>query len=465
MTIRSGGRPRDSRKAQQAHPIKQEAPPEPSQPDYRLPRGNGNGGKGGGNGYGSIGGGQGRRGGGGFGGILRFLAFTLVLAAIVLAVLLTALRPMVRDAVLGWASDNPAALDMPFVADLVREDLGSKLTDPASTDTAQVPFTVSDGESASTIAARLQDQGFLADRRAFVFLAVERKLTSQLKTGDFILRKSMTPDQLVTALLDPHAIQHIEIALRTGLRLEQITAKLETIDGLTMNPEDFYNLAKHPTPELLKAYDWLGLPAGASLEGYLWPATYEVLPDTTAEELIRLMLDNFHNAIEGRMDVPAARGMTFYQVLSMASMVEHEVILDEEKPLIAGVFQNRLNPKLFGNGHLGSDVTVFYVNDTLQLAAMPVADWKTYVFWDKPKDPLPADLPADLAGYNTVTHTGLIPGPICTPTLTSIDAALNPDTKDKYIYFLAKRDGSNGTVFAKTFKQHQANIAKYGSGQ
>jgi UPF0755 protein len=465
MTIRSGGRPRDSRKAQQAHPIKQETPPEPTQPDFRLPRGNGNGGKGGGNGYGAIGVGYGRRRGGGFVGVLRFLAFTLVLAAVVLAVLLTALRPMVRDAVLGWASDNPAALDVPFVADLVREDLGSKLSDPASTDTAQVPFTVSDGETASSIAARLQDQGFLSDRRAFIFLAVERKLTSQLKTGDFILRKSMTPDQLVTALLDPHAIQHIEIALRTGLRLEQITAKLETIDGLTMNPEDFYNLAKHPTPELLKAYDWLDLPAGASLEGYLWPATYEVLPDTTAEELIRLMLDNFHNAIEGRMDVPAARGMSFYEILSLASMVEHEVILDEEKPLIAGVFQNRLNPKLFGNGHLGSDVTVFYVNDTLQLAEMPVADWKTYVFWDKPKVPLPADLPADLAGYNTVTHTGLIPGPICTPTLTSIDAALNPDTKDKYIYFLAKRDGSNGTVFAKTFKQHQANIAKYGRGQ
>ena len=465
MTIRSGGRPRDNRPAQQAHPIKQETSPEPPQPDFRLPRGNGNGGKGGGNGYGSIGNGHGRRRGGGFGGILRFLVFALILGAIVLAVLLTALRPMVRDAVLGWASDNPAALDVPFVADLVREDLGSKLTDAASTDTAQVPFTVADGESASTIAARLQDQGFLTDRRAFIFLAVERKLTSQLKTGDFILRKSMTPDDLVTALLDPHAIQQVEIALRTGLRLEQITAKLETIDGLTMNPEDFYNLAKHPTPELLKAYDWLDLPKGASLEGYLWPATYEVLPDTTAEELVRLMLDNFHNAIEGRMDVPAARGMTFYQVLSMASLVEHEVILEEEKPLIAGVFQNRLNPKLFGNGHPGSDVTVFYVNDTLQLAKMPVADWKTYVFWDKPKAPLTADLPADLAGYNTYTSKGLIPGPICTPTISSIDAALNPDTKDKYIYFLAKRDGSNGTAFAKTKAQHDANIKKYGSGQ
>jgi UPF0755 protein len=463
MTIRSGGRPRDSRNAQQAHPAAAHPATDsthvaPWEPAYDKPRGSGRGGNGNGNGYG-------RRRGGGFGGILRFLAFALILAAIVLTVLLTALRPMVRDAVLGWAADNPAALDMPFVADLVREDLGSKLTTAASTDTAQVPFTVTDGETASTIAARLQDQGFLTDKRAFVFIAMEKKLTSDLRTGDFILRKSMTPDQLVSALLDPHAVAHIDIALRTSLRLEQITAKLETIDGLTMNPEDFYNLAKHPSAALLKDYDWLDLPKGASLEGYLWPGTYQVLPDTTPEELIRLMLDGFHTAIEGRMDVPAARKMSFYKVLTLASLVEKEVILDVEKPLIAGVFQNRLNPKLFGNGHLGSDVTVFYVNDTLQLAKHPVADWKTYNFWARPKAPLPADLPADLAGYNTYTSVGLMPGPICTPTLTSIDAALQPDTKDKYLYFLAKRDGSNETAFAKTKAQHDANIAKYGSGQ
>jgi UPF0755 protein len=461
MTIRSGGRPRDNRQAQQAHPANEGTFEKPWEPEYRRPRGSGKGG----NGNGSNGGGYGRRRGGGFGGILRFLVFALILAAIVLALLLTALRPMVRDFVLGWASDNPAALDVPFVASLVQEDLGPKLTDAASTDTAQVAFTVTDGETASTIAARLEDQGFLTDRRAFIFLAVRDKLASQLRTGDFILRKSMTPEQLVTALLDPHAVQYVDIGLRTGLRLEQITAKLETIDGLTMNPEDFYNLVKHPTAELLADYDWLDLPKGHSLEGYLWPATYRVLPDTTPEELIRLMLDGFHDAIEDRMDVPADRGLDFYKILTLASLVDHEVILDEEKPLIAGVFQNRLNPKLFPNLQLGSDVTVFYVNDTLELAKEPVEQWKGYTFWDKPKQPLPADLPADLVGYNTVTQQGLPPGPICTPTLSSIDAALNPDTKDKYLYFLAKRDGTNETVFAKTLKQHQGNIAKYGSGQ
>ena len=459
MTIRSGGGPRDTR---QAHPLDPGTYDDAWQPDDRTDgSGSGNGyGNGRSNGYGN---GRSRRGsGGGHHGILRFLVFALVLAAIVLVSLVTVLRPVVQGAVVDWASDNPGALGISFVADMVRADLGPKLTDPASTDTEQVNFTIGSGETATTIAQRLETEGFLADRRSFVLLAVQRDLASQLRSGTFILRKSMTPDQLVTALLKPGTTPYIDIALRTGLRLEQITAKLETIPGLEMNPADFLELARHPTAELLADYPWLDLPEGASLEGYLWPATYRVLPDTTPEELVRLMLDKFKVAIGDRMNVPESRGMTWRQVLTLASLVEREATLDSEKPLIAGVFQNRLDPKLFPNGHLGSDVTVFYVNDTLQLANLPVEQWKEYVFWTTLKDNLPADLPTDLAGYNTYTSTGLMPGPIATPTLASIDAALNPDTKDHFLYFLAKKDGSGGTVFAKTHAEHEQNIAKYG---
>ena len=169
-----------------------------------------------------------------------------------------------------------------------------------------MPFQVGSGETAATIAQRLEDQGFLTDRRAFVLIAVEQGLTDQLKTGDFILRKSMTPDELVTALLNPPENPFVAIDLRTGLRLEQVTAKLETIEGLSMDPREFYELAKHPTPELLADYPWIDIPEGGSLEGYLWPATYRVLPDTTAEELVRLMLDNFDQAIGDRMDGPGS---------------------------------------------------------------------------------------------------------------------------------------------------------------
>ena len=461
MTIRSGGRARERSQARPAEPGTYD---EAWQPEYATEAGRGRGGRGGGsNGGGPNGWNDGRR-RRGIPGILRFLIFFLVLGGIVVILLVTALRPLVRQTIVGWATDNPAALGMPFVLDLVKEDLGSKLQDPASTDTAQVAFVVNQGESASTIATRLQDEGFLADRRAFIVLATEQGLTQQLAAGNFILRKSMTPQAVVDALLRPEQIHYVEIALRTGLRLEQITAKLETIDGLTMDPADFYELAKHPTAELLADYPWLKgvLPAGASLEGFLWPGSYQVLPDTTAEELVRDMLDGFHNAIGDRMAVPDARGLTFYQVLSLASMVNREAVLDVDRPLIAGVFQNRMNPKLFGNLHLGSDPTIFYVNDTLQLAEMDIATWKTYTFWKGPlPEPLPAVLPDDLANYNTYTHQGLIPGPICTPTIADIDAAISPDTKDKYLYFIGIPDGSGKTVYAKTKAEHEKLIAKY----
>jgi UPF0755 protein len=155
--------------------------------------------------------------------------------------------------------------------------------------------------------------------------------------------------------------------------------------------------------------------------------------------------------------------MSFYKVLSLASMVNREAVRDQDRPYIAGVFQNRLNPKLFGNLHLGSDPTIFWIHDTIKLAEMNIADWKTYTFWASlPKGyQLPAELPDDLAGYNTYTHQGLIPGPICTPTIADIDAALNPNTKDKYIYFLAIPDGSGTTVFAKTKAEHDKLVAKY----
>ena len=461
MTIRSGGRARDRNQARPAEPGTYD---DAWQPEYAVETA---GRRGGLNGGGSNGGGKNgwnnnrRR---GIPGFIKFLLFALVLGGIVVTLLVTALRPLVRDAIVGWASNNPAALDMPFVADLVKEDIGDSLTKPASADTTQVAFTVNDGESARTIANRLEENGFLLDSRAFVFIATEKDLTKQLAAGSFILRKSMTPDQVVEALLNPERIHYVEIALRTGLRLEQITAKLETISELALDAADFYELAKHPTAELLADYPTIRdvLPDGASLEGFLWPATYRVLPDTTAEELVRDMLDGFEAAIGERLDVPAARGLDFYQVLTLASLVEREAVLDVDRPLIAGVFQNRMNPKLFGNLHLGSDPTIFWINDTLQLAKIDVSAWVGYTFWTTLKEQLPAELPAELAGYNTYLSQGLTPGPICTPTLKSIDAALNPDTTDKFLYFLAKADGSGETVYAKTAKEHQANIAKYG---
>ncbi len=464
MTIRSGGRPRDPRDARrpQAHPYEPDAyateyVPEAYEPsrrgDYRGP---------------------GRRGGGGGGsglvGLLKFLVFAVILAGIVLVVGLTALRPLVNSAILSWAADNPAALRIDFVAELVREDLGAAMTRPASTDPAQIEFTVLQGDTASTIAARLEEEELLIDRRAFVFIATERGLTGDLQQGTFLLRRNLSPDDLVTALLAPPAIPYLDIALRTGLRLEQITAKLQTIDGLEMDVREFYELVTDPPALLLADYPWLGrilrdAPKGATLEGFLWPATYRVLPDTTPDELVRLMLDGFREAVgEDRLTVPAARGLNLYQVLTLASIVEREAVLDDERPLIAGVYQNRVD-KLPGvkTGLLNADPTVIYAADTVNLGATGFDGWQRYVFWTVPETPLAKlELPEPLAEYNTYVIPGLPPGPIATPTLASIDAALAPDTEDQYIYFLAIPEGSGAHVFAKTKKEHDANRAEYG---
>jgi UPF0755 protein len=147
----------------------------------------------------------------------------------------------------------------------------------------------------------------------------------------------------------------------------------------------------------------------------------------------------------------------------LASIVEHEAVVDEERSLIAGVYQNRINPRKWPTGLLQSDPTIFYVNDSLKLRELPFADWVKYVFWDDLKgNPLPATLPVDLAGYNTYTSKGLPPGPISSPALASIDAALNPNTKTGYLFFIAKGDGSGTSAFAKTQAEHEKNVKKYG---
>jgi UPF0755 protein len=469
VTLRGGGSPRDgnpvrsdagSSRVRQAHRIDEvpidddhfARPPAPIDRDPGRPL-NGSNGR------------RGARRGGGLGGLIRFILFIAVLAGVVLIASLTVLRPVIAHAVVDYASKNPSALKLPFVADLVREDLGSALTDAPSSSPTEVTFDVVDGDTAQTIATRLQGDGLLKDARALVFIATEQDLTTSLETGTYILRMNMTPQQIVTSLLVSHQVA-ISIALRPSLRLEQITAKLQTVTGLSMDVQAFYDEVKHPPTALLADYPWLTpiLPKGASLEGFLAAATYVVSPDITADGFVRQLLDTWYQQVgPDLLKVPAARGLTFYEVMSLASVVERETGDDADRAKIAGVYQNRLNPKLFPLGAFQSDPTVFYVNDTLQLAKLGFDQWQSYLFWAPlaKGTTLPADLPADLAGYNTYTSKGMIPGPICTPSVESIKAARDPDTKAGYLYFLATKSGT--TVFEKTYQQHLADVAKYGS--
>jgi len=449
MTIRSGGRPRAEygpEGATESYPLDDLGPPpwEPSPPLRR--RGNG-------------------RGPGGVATLVRFVVFLVVLAGLVLAALSTVLRPALAAAVGSWAGDNPPLWRIPAVATLVREHLVPELEARASADPVEVEFEVVRGDTVESVGARLERAGLLASLRAFRFAAFEADLADQLRAGTYRLRRNMTPIELVRGLVENRVvIRTIDVTFREGLRIEQMVAKLETIES-GVDPTAFYELATHPPATLLADFPWLSLPDGASLEGYLYPATYRLRVDpdgaTTAEDLVRMMLTAFSDRVgEERMDVPPELGLSFHEVVILASIVEREAVLDEERPLIAGVYLNRLARRPY---LLNADPTVIYAVDTVALRQIPIADWKGYTFWKPVGRPLAeVELPADLAGYQTYRRGGLVPGPIVSPSVASIDAVLGANTAAGYLYFVAIPDGSGRHAFAKTLAEHQANLRKYG---
>jgi UPF0755 protein len=459
MSIRGGGRPRD-----QARRMKPGAYDGAEMPTWRATDGRG----------GPPPGGSlhdpHRR--GGLPGIVKFLLFTGILAAVVVVAALTALRPVVRAAVVGWAWDNQGSLRVPFVAGFIREDLGAALTEPAGTDPAEVVFEVLPGDTPGGLAPRLAADGFVGSQRAFLFTAIQEDLATNLEAGLFLLRRDMAPAEVVEALVEARVVvTSIDVTFREALRLEQMTAKLQTVES-KVDARAFYDLVSKPTAALLADYPWLVLPDGASLEGFLYPATYTLVTSanggpfevTTAEGLVRMMLDKFHDAVgDARLNVAESRGLTFYQVLALASIVEREAVLDEERPLIAGVYQNRLDGKGGSKTILNADPTVLFAVDTMNLRDLPFEEWVNYFFWSLPEGGLSnVEVSEDLHGYQTYQNRGLIPGPICTPTVASIDAALEPDTSTGFLYFLAIPNGDGQHVFAKTLAEHNANKKLYG---
>ena len=427
--------------------------------------------------YGRGPGSQGRYGaygnGSGIGGVLRFGVFLIALAAVVLIAMVTVARPIVRAVIVPWAQDSPSALRIGFVADLVREDLGKALTDPASGDSTQVVFTVNPNDTPATLAPRLQAAGIIESPRAFLFLAKLEDLTPKLTSGQFLIAKNLTPEQVAQALIaSPVVVKTVPLLLREGLRLEQITAKLQTLDGTRIDPQAFYNEVISPPDALLADFPWLLdeniRPKGASLEGFLYPATYDLRIDdiapTTADGLVRMMLQAFYERVgPDIMAVPDARGLTFYQVLTLASIVDKEVVLPKESAQIAGVYQNRLSRiPTVPTGLLQADPTVIYGVDTTKLGTY-TQNWKSYVFWTVPTTALKdIKLPDALAGYNTYAVQGLPPGPIDTPTIASIQAALAPDTKSGYSFFVAIPNGNGAHDFSKTLAEHNGKLHKYG---
>jgi UPF0755 protein len=335
-----------------------------------------------------------------------------------------------------------------------------ELSLPNSVDDTPIRFVIEPGTPARQIGSNLQDAGLIADDLLFEAYVRVNGLDDRLEAGTFVLNPSMSLPKIASALLDARA-SSVTVTVPEGWRREQIVDLLVEKD-LFGEGEESIQAARYA--EKTASGDLSGLdpsrypflqerPAGTSLEGYLFPDTYEIAAaDATAEDLLERQLNAFSERVAPRHQEAIAQGATdldIYGVLTLASIVEREAVVPEERPAIAAVYLNRL-----ANGiKLDADPTVQYA-----MGYQPDSGqwWKTPVFLEEYSG---VDSP-----YNTYLYAGLPPGPIASPGLASIEAVLFPDEHD-YLYFVALPDGSGGHVFANTFEEHQENVRRYLGGQ
>jgi UPF0755 protein len=313
----------------------------------------------------------------------------------------------------------------------------SDLDRPASYDDTPVTFVVEPGESAATIAARLEELGLVTEGELFRMFIRYHEIDANLEAGEYVLRPNMTMAQIAETL--QHArIEEVTVTIPEGWRAEQVAQMLaqeNIVDG-----DEFLALVQKGKFDYSLLRD---RPEDSSLEGFLFPETYRIPAQAEPEDLIERMLSTLDERFTPEMRrLAVERGMTIYEVIILASIVEREAVMAEERPIIASVFLNRLQQAMY----LRADPTVQYAKGY---------DATTGQWW---APVTPEDWEAVDSPYSTYLYPDLPPGPICSPGLSAIQAVLEPaDTE--YLFFLAKGDGSH--AFAITYEEHLQNQELY----
>lgn len=310
-------------------------------------------------------------------------------------------------------------------------------------DTAKRPFTVRPGETAALIGERLQAAGLIKNALGFRLIAEGKGVAGDLAVGEYELSPSMRPSEIIAIVAGGRTKLGPLVTFPEGWRAEEIAERVAS-KGIGTAPEFMVLVRDGKADSPLLA----SRPVGASLEGYLFPDTYTADTKTTPASLEKRMVAQFEAKFTPAMrDKAAAQGMTLHQIVTLASIIEREAVIPSERPLMAGVFYNRLKAEM----KLDTDPTVQYAVANADPASVKANGW-----WKS--ELTQQDLAID-SPYNTYKYPGLPPGPICNPGLASLEAAVAPTTSD-YLYFVAKSDGSH--AFAKTLDEHNQNVAKYG---
>ncbi|MCS7264772.1 MAG: endolytic transglycosylase MltG [Armatimonadetes bacterium] len=294
----------------------------------------------------------------------------------------------------------------------------------------EIRLKVYRGDSFQQVAKELEGLGLVRSRFWFERLANWRKIPSRLKAGIY---RIPTPISLwnLTNLLAEKSPELIRLTVWEGMMAKEIAKRVEDL-GLA-NAERFMEIVKNHQGKIQLPFKWEG-----ALEGLLFPATYYVPPLRAGEEayLVQLMVNAFIDRFwkPYRKEIEASP-FSLRELVTIASMVQWEVKMDEERPIVAGVIINRLKRGM----KLEIDATVLYA----------LGQRKRRVLY--------RDLKVD-SPYNTYRYKGLPPGPICSPSLESLIAALRP-ANVPYFYYVARGDGYH--TFSTTYQEHLKAVEAY----
>lgn len=308
---------------------------------------------------------------------------------------------------------------------------------------AEEPFelTIERGDSLQHVLSQLEANGMLGNARwRYLYMRLKQP-DYTYQAGVYEIEQGMRLEEALTKFKNGDVAEGkmIEVTIPEGLNVKQIANRLDE-HGLgdadvyidLLSDVDYYEEKRETYPFLSPLQDEVKFP----FEGYLYPDTYRFEADASAEEIIDTFLSQTANVIETLAAEFPEIGERPHWVFTLASIVEEETAVLEERPRVAGVFINRLHKDM----RLESDATVQYV----------LGKQKDRVLY---KD-LEIEDP-----YNTYRNKGLPPGPIASPGLVSLKATLDPEDHD-YLYFVTKKDGSRTHYFAKTFAEHKENRVK-----
>ncbi len=293
------------------------------------------------------------------------------------------------------------------------------------------------GASLRNIAAKLEQEGIIRNRYFFVAVTFLLGKRASIRAGEYDFNTGMLPLEVLNTLVKGQVKRHL-VTVIEGYTLSQIARLLNDLN--IVDRQAFLEKATSPvfvaSLGLFPGQNETGSRIETSLEGYLFPETYNFIRDMDPEEVIRVMVNQFKKVVESHLASKAPQlGITPREAVILASMIEKETSLPQEKPLISAVFHNRLKRKI----PLQSDPTVIY----------GIKDFDGNLTKAHLLTPNP---------YNTYLINGFPPTPICSPGKDSLLAALNPAAVP-YLYFVSRNDGSH--FFSSDFEEHNRAVWKY----